>query len=440
MHKGYSLFGRIPNLIGDDFDEYNPSSRTEYWMSQAILEGMNSCGLSEPNPTVGCVIVNNDDVIVSRGSTEMCGKRHAERVAIEAISPEQDLNDLTLYGTLEPCAHTGRQPPCTDLIILTGIKRCVIGVSDPDIRVNGRGLAVLQSAGVEVKIGVLRKEAAAWHIPFLMRRCMERPLIVGKWAQTLDGQLAFDSGTPRWVSCDASRTCAHWLRQRYDAILIGVGTAIADKPTLTVRDSRFPIHRHPIRIFFDRSNRVFQVPKGEWSALRETLFSLDTPILVFCKMPADNLEKTRWKELEQLGHVHLYPSPSGVDFLDNMIKSFSDPCLTAQLGRPINSILVEGGPTLISLMLQRNLIDMAHIFQSSSIGGGKHARLMTPARIPNPLNKLDVVNTAQIKTDVLIELANRHVQRILGLERSRSAALGSDIRSLQETQGESVNA
>lgn len=439
MRKGYSLFGRIPDLIGDDFAEYSPSRRDEYSMSQAVLEGMTSCGLSEPNPAVGCVIVNSNGVIVSRGSTEMCGKRHAERVAIEALPPDKNPNDLTLYCTLEPCAFTGRQPPCTDLIVRTGIKRCVIGVSDPDIRVNGRGLAILRSAGIEVKTGVLWKETAAWHIPFLMRHSMERPLIVGKWAQTLDGQLAFDSGTPRWVSCNASRTCAHWLRQRYDAVLIGAGTAIADKPTLTVRNSRFPIHRHPVRILFDPSNRVFQVPEREWHVLRENLFSLDTPVLIFCKTPANSTEKTRWKALEQLDHVHLNLSPPRADFLENMIRSLSDPSLTAQLGRPINSILVEGGPRLLSLMLQSNLIDMAHIFQSSLIGGGEHTRLMVPVRVPNASSKLDVVNTVQVKTDVLIELANRHVQEKLGLEHSRSAVAKSEARLLQEVQGAYIN-
>ncbi|MFA0924635.1 RibD family protein [Xanthomonas fragariae] len=113
---------------------------------------------------------------------------------------------------------------------------------------------------------------AAWHLPFLMRYSMDRPLIVGKWAQTLDGQLAFDSGTPRWVSCAESRICAHWLRQRYDAILVGAGTAIVDKPTLTVRNSPLPIHRHPVRVLFDPSGRVFQVPDTRLaSAARDTL-------------------------------------------------------------------------------------------------------------------------------------------------------------------------
>lgn len=439
MRKGYSLFGRIPELIGEDFAGDNPSSRDEYWMSQAILEGMSSCGLSEPNPVVGCVIVNNNDVVVSRGSTEVCGQRHAERVAIEALSSDQNPHELTLYCTLEPCSHTGRQPPCVDLIIRTGIKRCVIGVGDPDIRVNGRGFAILRSAGIEVETGVLGAETAAWHIPFLMRHSMERPLLVGKWAQTLDGQLAFESGTPRWVSCAASQTCAHWLRQRYDAILIGAGTAIADKPKLTVRNSRFPIHRHPVRILFDPSGRVFQVPEAEWQALGETLFSLDAPVVVFRKTLANSLDKARWKELEQLGHVHLHTSPPGAVSLENMIACLSDPSLTAQLGRPINSILVEGGPTLLSLMLQRNLIDMAHIFQSSSIGGGEHARVRGPTRIPNALTNLDVVNTARVKTDVLIELANLPVQEKLGVANSRSIVASPEDRLLPKTGGEFIN-
>ncbi|WP_443098083.1 bifunctional diaminohydroxyphosphoribosylaminopyrimidine deaminase/5-amino-6-(5-phosphoribosylamino)uracil reductase RibD [Xanthomonas fragariae] len=155
MRKGYSLFGSIPKLIGEDPALDMLSSRDEYWMAQTLLEGMQSCGLSEPNPGVGCILVNKDGVAVSRGSTEVCGQRHAERVAIEALSSEHNPHELTLYCTLEPCSHTGRQPPCVDLIIGTGIKRCVVGVGDPDLRVNGRGFSILRAAGVEVETGVL---------------------------------------------------------------------------------------------------------------------------------------------------------------------------------------------------------------------------------------------------------------------------------------------
>ena len=439
MRKGYSLFGSIPELIGEDPEHDMLSRRDEYWMAQALLEGMKGCGLSEPNPGVGCILVNKDGIAVSRGSTEVCGQRHAERVAIEALSPEHNPHELTLYCTLEPCSHTGRQPPCVDLIIGAGIKRCVVGVGDPDLRVNGRGFSTLRAAGVEVETGVLGSEVAAWHLPFLMRHSMGRPLIVGKWAQTLDGQLAFDSGTPRWVSCAESRICAHWLRQRYDAILVGAGTAISDKPTLTVRNSPLPIHRQPVRVLFDPSGRVFQVSDTDWQTLRATLFSLDSPVVVVRKPLQTTLDADRWSELEALGHIHLHIIPPGTDALKYMIASLSEPSVAADLGRPINSVLVEGGPKLLSLLLQRDLVDIAHVFQSSAIGGGQHARLMSPPERLSALSTMDIVNTAQIKTDVLIELANKPVKDILQLADVSAKAVGPELRYLLEPRGDFIN-
>ncbi len=432
MRKGYSLFGSIPELIGEDPVHDVLSRRDEYWMAQALLEGMRSCGLSEPNPAVGCILVNKYGVAVSRGSTEVCGQRHAERVAIEALSSEDPVHGLTLYCTLEPCSHTGRQPPCVDLIIGTGIKRCVIGVGDPDLRVNGSGFSILKAAGVEIETGVLRSEVAAWHLPFLMRHFMDRPLIVAKWAQTLDGQLAFDSGTPRWVSCEESRICAHWLRQRYDAILVGAGTIIIDKPTLTVRNSPLPIHRQPVRVLFDPSGRVFQVPDTDWQALRATLFSFDAPVVVFRKPLQTTLAVDRWTELEALGHIHLRTILPGTDAIEQMIASLSEPSFAADLGRPINSLLVEGGPKLLSLLLQRNLVDIAHVFQSGAIGGGQQARLMSPPERLGALSAMDVVNAAQIKTDVLIELASEPVKDVLQSANISTKAAKPELRHLPE--------
>ena len=177
----------------------------------------------------------------------------------------------------------------------------------------------------------------------------------------------------------------------------------------------------------------------DWQTLRATLFSLDSPVVVVRKPLQTTLDADRWSELEALGHIHLHIIPPGTDALKYMIASLSEPSVAADLGRPINSVLVEGGPKLLSLLLQRDLVDIAHVFQSSAIGGGQHARLMSPPERLSALSTMDIVNTAQIKTDVLIELANKPVKDILQLADVSAKAVGPELRYLLEPRGDFIN-
>lgn len=192
---------------------------------------------TSPNPWVGCVI----DPGGFEGATLPAGGAHAEIVALEAAG--EAARGATMTVTLEPCAHHGRTPPCTDAIIASGVARVVIGMEDPDERVAGRGIRQLQDAGLEVTVGLCEPEVRAQLAPYVKHRATGRPWVVLKLAATLDGRTAAPDGTSRWITGDRARADAHRLRAESDAVLVGAGTVRADDPQLTVRliDGRDPL-------------------------------------------------------------------------------------------------------------------------------------------------------------------------------------------------------
>ena len=201
-------------------------------MRSALALARRGLGNTWPNPSVGCVIVRNNRV-VGRAVTAPGGRPHAEPQALAMAGASA--RGATAYVTLEPCCHHGRTPPCTDALIGAGIARVVIAARDPDPRVNGQGVAKLRAAGIAVEEGVLAGEAAEILAGFHQRTTTGRPLVTLKLASTLDGRIATHSGESRWITGEPARRAAHVLRGRHDAILVGVGTVIADDPDLTCR-------------------------------------------------------------------------------------------------------------------------------------------------------------------------------------------------------------
>jgi diaminohydroxyphosphoribosylaminopyrimidine deaminase/5-amino-6-(5-phosphoribosylamino)uracil reductase len=205
-----------------------------------------------PNPWVGCVVVPADGAggAVFEGATAPPGGPHAEVTALAAAGGAA--RGATLVATLEPCAHHGRTPPCTDAIIEAGIARVVIGIEDPDDHVAGRGIAALRAAGLEVTVGVAADEVTEQLAPYLKHRRTGRPWVVLKMAASLDGRTAAPDGTSRWITGEAARRDVHRLRARSDAVLVGAGTVRADDPQLTVRlddeSPPGPAHAEPIRV------------------------------------------------------------------------------------------------------------------------------------------------------------------------------------------------
>src|SRR5580700_8603029 len=206
-------------------------------MRRALAQAATVRSITAPNPWVGAVIVPPDSAAdggtVFAGATAPPGGPHAEAAAL--VEAGGAARGATLYVTLEPCAHHGRTPPCTDAIIEAGVARVVVGIEDPDARVAGRGLAALRAAGVEVTVGVAADEVAEQLAPYRKHRTTGQPWVVLKMAASLDGRTAAPDGTSRWITGEAARQDVHRLRSRSDAVLVGAGTVRADDPELTVR-------------------------------------------------------------------------------------------------------------------------------------------------------------------------------------------------------------
>jgi diaminohydroxyphosphoribosylaminopyrimidine deaminase/5-amino-6-(5-phosphoribosylamino)uracil reductase len=362
-------------------------------------------------------MVVKDGRCIARGATEAYGGRHAERVALDSLPSVDAARGATLYTTLEPCSHYGKQPPCVERVLRAGIARCVIALADPNPLVDRQGIAQLQQHGVEVSIGVCRAEAAAWHAPFLNWQRRQRPLLAAKWAQTLDAQLAYDGGEPRWLSNSLSRRYAHWLRQRYDAIMIGAGTALADLPSLTVRDCPPPRDRHPHRIVVDPGARILQCDQERWQALQTTLFSDAAVTLLVYREQYRNRNNKRLDELQQKNHVVLLPIPAAVEavlpwLLEQLPQALPQERAQTLYCPPIESILLEGGPRLLAWFFQQQLVDVAHVFIAPYIGGGSRHRLSSPRPLIDTLD-FQLVGHHAIGDDVLIEYIGHNLATTL---------------------------
>ncbi len=211
-------------------------------MQRAIAAAAGARSRTSPNPWVGCVI-ETPEGDTFEGATEPPGGPHAEIVALRAAGARAD--GATLFSTLEPCSHHGRTPPCVDAIIAAGVARVVVGIEDPDPNVDGRGIAQLRAAGIEVTSGVCADEVRAQLAPYLKHRLTGRPYVVLKLAGTLDGRTAAPDGTSQWITGEPARRDAHRLRAESDAVIVGAGTVRADDPTLTVRHVE---GRDPLRV------------------------------------------------------------------------------------------------------------------------------------------------------------------------------------------------
>ncbi|MHA1599104.1 MAG: bifunctional diaminohydroxyphosphoribosylaminopyrimidine deaminase/5-amino-6-(5-phosphoribosylamino)uracil reductase RibD, partial [Alphaproteobacteria bacterium] len=246
-------------------------------MRTALTLARRGLGMVSPNPSVGCVIVDVDGHVVGRGVTASGGRPHAETIALSVAGDKA--RDGTAYVTFEPCSHQGKTSPCAKALMKSGIRRVVIACEDPDHRVSGRGIAMLKSADIEVTEGVLEAEALALNAGFITRIKEGRPLFTLKTATSLDGRIATRSGDSQWITGDAARRTAHMLRARHDAVLVGIGTALADNPSLTCRLGGMEGYS-PIRIVADSRLRL---PLS--SILVET--AKQVPTWIVCSSDAD---------------------------------------------------------------------------------------------------------------------------------------------------------
>jgi len=268
--------------------------------------------------------------IIGRGFTQAGGRPHAETEALAQAGAAA--RGATAYVSLEPCAHHGHTPPCAQALVQAGISRVVVALTDPDPRVAGRGLAMLRAAGIDVCEAVMQAEARQLNAGFLLRINRARPLVTLKLALSLDGKIATASGASRWITGPEARRAVHAMRARHDAVMVGIGTALADDPDLTVRD--LGVARQPLRIVIDSQLRL---PASS----RLTRSAASTPVWlchVTAKTPAAPLQ----------GIVCASDAAGRVEITD---------ALTRLAERGLTRIFCEGGGALAASLLAANLVD-----------------------------------------------------------------------------------
>jgi len=354
------------------------------FMQLALDLAARARGLASPNPMVGAVVVK-DGAVVGRGYHRRAGAAHAEVEALAEAGARA--RGATLYVSLEPCNHHGRTPPCADAVLAAGVARVVAAVADPNPRVAGGGGARLRAAGVDVTIGCLAPEARALNRAFFTAVCEGRPHVTLKWAMTLDGKIAAYDRQSRWITGETARAEAHRLRSESDAVLVGVGTALADDPALDVRVGT-PWPREPFRVVVDSRARL---------PLSARMITAGQPSRVVVAV-ADAAPAERVARLESLGVMVLPCKSDGgrVDLTD----------LSARLlSMDVIAMLVEGGGALHASFVHAALVDRVAVFLAPKVLGGAESPTPVAGR-GLPLSRALVLESAtsrQVGADWLIE-------------------------------------
>lgn len=327
------------------------------FLREAMALAQQGEGAVNPNPLVGALVVRHHEV-VAQGYHARYGDLHAERNAFrDADSRGVDCVGATMYVTLEPCCHHGKQPPCTEAIIEHRIGRVVVGLLDPNPLVAGKGIRQLVDAGIEVEVidqaSDLAQEMKLQNRVFLRYITEKRPWVVAKYAMTLDGKICTRTGDSQWISGPESRARVHRLRKRLTAILCGIGTVLADDPMLNTRIAEEPEARNPIRIVLDRQLRIpLESQLVRTAGLIETIVVHSTPAL----------EQT--EKIAQLKRLSV--KVWCCDSLEDLMRKCGE--------ERIDSILVEGGGTINEAFLQAGLIDEVYAFVAPKIIGGAEAK------------------------------------------------------------------
>jgi len=341
----------------------------ERFMAEALRVGQSGLGRTWPNPSVGAVVVEHapgGPRIVGAAATAATGRPHAEPQALAQAGAAA--RGSTLYVTLEPCSHHGRTPPCADAVIAAGVRRVVAAIEDPDHRVKGRGVARLRAAGIWVTVGVGAEQALADHAGHIRRVTLGRPHVLLKLAVSADGKAALPGPRPAVITGPQARARAHLMRAHADAILVGLGTVLADDPMLTTRLEGFE-SRTPVRIVLDSA---LGLPME--SALVRT--ACEVPVWV---ITAEDAPVDRAAELTERGVEVLRVPRGGLEgrlYLPAVLK------LLGMLG--VTRLMVEGGPSVAAAFLEAGLVDEVAAFTSPVVLGAD----ALPALAGRPLQRL----------------------------------------------------
>ena len=353
------------------------------YMLQAIQLAKQGEGWTNPNPMVGAVIVKNGRII-GKGYHKKCGELHAERNAIASLT--ESAEGATIYVTLEPCCHYGKTPPCTEAIIEQKIKRVVIGSRDPNPKVSGKVIKMLQEAGIEVIEDFMREECDRLNPVFFHYITTKTPYVVMKYAMTLDGKIATKTGASKWITGEAARAEVQHMRHRYMGIMAGIGTVLADDPMLNVRVEGW---KSPIRILCDSGLRIpldGQIVKSA-GKYRTIVAYADS----------ENTEAKR-KRLHEMGvETICCPDENNQVDLKKLMKYLGE--------EGIDSILLEGGGTLNDSALRAGIVQEVQAFIAPKLFGGMNSK--TPVegigvRFPSEAVKLKCTDICQIGEDIRI--------------------------------------
>ena len=354
------------------------------FMQRALDLAARARGLTSPNPMVGAVLVR-DGVMIAEGYHRAAGEPHAEVEALTAAGGHA--RGATLYVTLEPCVHHGRTPPCAPAVIAAGIRRVVVATTDPNPRVAGRGVTTLREAGIDVVTGVLEAPASSLNRVFLTAMREGRPHVTLKAATTLDGKIADVHGTSKWITGDAARLEGRRLRSEADAVVVGIGTVLADDPALTVRlDGPWP--RQPFRVVLDSKARTPVTAKlieGEPRGLAIIAVGADAP-------------EDRVRALEAAGaRVVRCPGHDG--------RVSPAAVLAALVEREVRGVLVEGGAEVAASFLDAGLVDRVAMFLAPLLLGGTRApsAIAGGGRELKRAVALEAVEVRRVGDDVLVE-------------------------------------
>jgi len=326
--------------MGDDLDER--------YMRLALRLALKGAGRTSPNPMVGAVVVRGGK-IVGRGYHQRAGGDHGEIAALKRAGKQA--RGATLYLNLEPCTHQGRTPPCTPVLIQSGVKKVVVGIVDPNPRVSGRGVRRLRQAGIQVRVGVLERECRRLNEPFIKHIRYHLPFVILKLAATLDGKIATSTGDSRWVTGEAARGYVHQLRDRVDAVVVGIGTVLADNPRLTCRLSK---GRDPFRVVLDGRLKI--------SPRAHLLRQRNPERTIVATGPRVSAQKV--KGIEKTGaQVWRFPFRGGWIPFSSLLKRLG------QMG--FLSIMIEGGGATAARALKEGVVDQVVFFYAPKIIGGE---------------------------------------------------------------------
>ncbi len=316
------------------------------WMRRAIFLASLGKNTTSPNPKVGAVIVDKNGSLISEGFHFKAGMPHAEAMAFNNL--KKDAKGGTMYVNLEPCCHQGKTPPCVDKVISSGLKKVYISIEDPDKRVSGKGIKILKEAGIQVHLGLCKKESLKLNEAFIHRNITKKAFGVLKWAMSIDGRIALKNGKSKWITCEESRALVQSFRAEFDAIIIGGNTLRKDNPLLTTRGLKKP---EPLRVVFTKS---LDLPSDS------NLWDCDKAktIVIYDSSTAN---ESRLKKIPKCVEVEKVSSDNP-ELISKILAK-----------RGCNKVLWECGPRLATAAIQSNCIQEIITFISPKILGGENS-------------------------------------------------------------------